>query len=117
MSPYLFIFVLETSIFLSREEEEAFTEGSLPKVGLVWEWKFPICSLQMILTLFFSNASKDNLEHLSWVFMWFEAYLALNINLEKRDLVPGKDGPNLEQLKDVLDCRPLPFQPPTWAFL
>ena len=32
-------------------------------------------------TLIFFNANKDNLEYLSWIFMWFEAYLELKINL------------------------------------
>ena len=34
-------------------------------------------------TLIFYNASKENLEYLSWVFMWFEACSSLKINLEK----------------------------------
>ena len=34
-------------------------------------------------TLIFCNANKENLEYLSWVFMWFEACLGLKINLKK----------------------------------
>ena len=34
-------------------------------------------------TLIFCDASKENLEYLSWVFMWFEVCSGLKINLEE----------------------------------
>ena len=49
-------------------------------------------------TLILYDASKKNLEHLSWVFMWFESYSWLKINLGKSKLIPIGDVPNLEEL-------------------
>ncbi|RVW28818.1 hypothetical protein CK203_096920 [Vitis vinifera] len=39
------------------------------------------------------------------VFMWFEACSGLKINLEKSELIPVGDVPNLEELAEVLDCK------------
>ena len=37
--------------------------------------------------------------------MWFEACSGLKINLEKSELIPVGDVPNLEELAEVLDCK------------
>ena len=37
--------------------------------------------------------------------MWFEAYSVLKINLEKSELIPIRDVPNLEELTEVLGCK------------
>ncbi|RVW27259.1 hypothetical protein CK203_103088 [Vitis vinifera] len=55
--------------------------------------------------LIFCDASKENLEYLSWVFMWFEACLSLKINLEKSELIPIGEVPNLEEFAEVLGCK------------
>ena len=38
--------------------------------------------------LILCDASKENLENPSWVFMWFKACSGLKINLEKSELIP-----------------------------
>ena len=38
-------------------------------------------------TLIFCEASKNQLLHLHWVFMWFEAIFGLKINHEKSELI------------------------------
>ena len=37
--------------------------------------------------------------------MWFEALSSLKINLEKSELIPVGDIPNLEELAGLLGCR------------
>ena len=37
-------------------------------------------------TLIFCNVGKENIEYLSWVFMWFEALSGLKINLRNVSL-------------------------------
>ena len=51
------------------------------------------------------DASKENLEYLSWVFMWFEACSGLKINLGKSELIPVGNVPNLEEFAKVLRCK------------
>ena len=56
-------------------------------------------------TLIFCDASKENLEYLSWVFMWFEVCSGLKINLEKSELISVGEVSNLEELAKVLRCK------------
>ncbi|RVW25306.1 hypothetical protein CK203_113460 [Vitis vinifera] len=56
-------------------------------------------------TLILCDASKENLEYLSWVFMWFEACSWLKINLGKSEMIPIGNVPNLEELVEVLGCK------------
>ena len=56
-------------------------------------------------TLIFCNVGKENIEYLSWVFMWFEALSGLKINLDKCKPIPIKDVSNLEDLVWVLGCK------------
>ena len=102
MSPYLFILVIKTlSHLLSMAKEGGFIEGFLVKgrydVGVEISHLFFVDD-----TLIFCDTSKENLEHLSWVFMWFEACSELKINLEKTELIPIGDVPNLEEFVEVL---------------
>ena len=53
-------------------------------------------------TLILCDASKENLEYLSWVFMWFEACFELKINLGKSEMIPIGNVPYLEELAEVL---------------
>ena len=39
-------------------------------------------------TLVFFKASLNQLVHLCWLLMWFEACLGLKVNLEKSELIP-----------------------------
>ena len=39
-------------------------------------------------TLVFCKDSQDQMFHLSWLLMWFEASLRLKIDLDKSELIP-----------------------------
>ena len=83
LSPYLFILMMEIlSYLISRAKDGGFIEGFWVKerndAGVEVSNLFFADD-----TLIFYNASKENLEYLSWVFMWFEACSSLKINLEK----------------------------------
>ena len=56
-------------------------------------------------TLIFCDESKENLEYFNWVFMWFEVCSSFKINLEKSELIPVGEVPNLEELAKVLGCK------------
>ena len=56
-------------------------------------------------TLILCDASKENLEYLSLVFMWFEACSRLKINLGKSEFIPFGDVSNLEELAKILGCK------------
>ena len=56
-------------------------------------------------TLIFCDASKESLEYLSWVFLWFDACSNLKINLEKSDLIPVGDVQIMEEYAKVLGCK------------
>ena len=53
-------------------------------------------------TLILCDASKENLEYMSWIFMWFEAMSGLKINLEKSELILVEDVSNLEEHAEIL---------------
>ena len=56
-------------------------------------------------TLILCDASKENLEYLSWVFIWFEACSKLKINLGKSEMIPVGNVRNLKELAEVLGCK------------
>ena len=56
-------------------------------------------------TLIFFKASKDQLTHLCWVLMWFEALSRLRNNLDKSELLPIGNIPNADDLADELGCK------------
>ena len=56
-------------------------------------------------TLIFCEASKDQLLHLHWVLMWFEAISRLKINFEKNELISFGRIPIMEELVDILGCK------------
>ncbi|RVX01666.1 hypothetical protein CK203_024418 [Vitis vinifera] len=55
-------------------------------------------------TLILCDASKEDLEYMSWIFTWFEAISGLKINLEKSELILVEDVSNLEELAEILGC-------------
>ena len=54
--------------------------------------------------LIFCETSKDQLLHLHWVLMWFEAISGLKINLEKSERILVGRVPIMEELVDILGC-------------
>ena len=55
-------------------------------------------------TLILCDASKEDLEYMSWIFTWFETISGLKINLEKSELILVEDVSNLEELVEILGC-------------
>ena len=105
LSPYLFILAMEAlSHLLSRANEGCFINGFVVRrrhdVGVEVSHLFFIDN-----TLILCDASKENLEYLSLVFMWFEACSWLKINLGKSELIPFGDVSNLEELAKILGCK------------
>ena len=105
LSPYLFILAKETlSRLLSRAKDGGFINGFLVRgrngVGVeVSHFLF------VDDTLIQCDASKENLEYLSWVFIWFEVCLGLKINLRKSEMLPVGNVPNLKEFAEVLGCK------------
>ena len=101
-SPYSFILVMQIlSYLLSRAKDgdfiEAFQVKERHEVGVEVSYLFFAND-----TPIFCDANKENLEYLSWVFMWFEACSSLKINLEKSELISIGNIPNLEEFVEVL---------------
>ncbi|RVW45462.1 hypothetical protein CK203_079741 [Vitis vinifera] len=105
LSPYLFILAMKTlSCILFKAKEGRFIDGFLVKgrdnVGMKI---FHLLFVDDTLILY--NSCKKKLEHLNLVFMWFAAILRLKINLEKSELVPVGEVPNMEGFAKVLSCK------------
>ena len=56
-------------------------------------------------TLVFCEESHDQLTHLSWLLMWFEACSRLRVNLEKSELIPVGREHDIEDLALELGCK------------
>ena len=56
-------------------------------------------------TLIFCDAEADQLQYLSWTFMWFEAISGLKVNLSKTEAFPMGEGIPMEILASVLGCK------------
>ena len=105
LSPYLFILAMETlSHILLRAKEGAFIDGFFVRGrnGLGVEVPHLLFAYD---TLILCDASKENLEYLSWIFMWFEAISRLKVNLEKSELILVGDVSNLKELAGIFGCK------------
>ena len=98
MSPYLFVIVMEVFSCLLRKVISG---------NYLFGWRVRGRSGEGILishllfandTLVFCEGSQDQMPYLSWLLMWFEAYLGLRINLEKSELIPVGKVHNIEDL-------------------
>ena len=56
-------------------------------------------------TLIFCDADANQLQYLSWTFMWFEAISSLKVNLSKTEAIPMGEGIPMETLASVLGCK------------
>ena len=63
-------------------------------------------------TIIFCEAKEEQLLHLSWILLWFEACLGLKINLNKSELIPVGAVENMDALAAELGT----FQPLIWAY-
>ncbi|KAL6343049.1 hypothetical protein AAG906_017861 [Vitis piasezkii] len=88
LSPYLFLFAMEAlSQLLSCARNGGFISGF--KVGERGREGLLVSHLLFSDdTLIFCDAEADQLQYLSWTFMWFEAISGLKVNLSKRRSLP-----------------------------
>ena len=56
-------------------------------------------------TIVFCEASKEQLTHLSWILLWFEAASGLRINLAKSEIIPVGEVEEILELASELGCR------------
>ncbi|RVW76644.1 putative ribonuclease H protein [Vitis vinifera] len=56
-------------------------------------------------TLIFCDADADQLQYLSWTFMWFEAISGLKVNPSKTEAIPVGEGILMEILASVSGCK------------
>ena len=88
LSPYLFLFAMEAlSQLLSCARNEGFISGF--RVGGRGREGLIVSHLLFAYdTLIFCDAEADQLQYLSWIFMWFEAISGLKVNLSKTEAIP-----------------------------
>ena len=67
-------------------------------------------------TLIFCKDTMEEMVHLSWILLWFEAISGLRINLEKSTVMVVGGVKNLEDLALELGCKPGHSQQPTLVF-
>ena len=56
-------------------------------------------------TLVFCQISQDQITYLSWLLIWFEAFLGLRVNLDKSKLIPMEKVENIDGLATVFDSK------------
>ncbi|KAJ9708014.1 hypothetical protein PVL29_000195 [Vitis rotundifolia] len=105
LSPYLFLFAMEAlSQLLSSARNGGFISGF--KVGGRGREGLTVSHLLFADdTLIFCDANADQLQYLSWTFMWFEAISGLKVNLSKTEAIPVGEGIPMETLASVLGCK------------
>ena len=84
LSPYLFVLGMEVfSILIDKVIAEGFLSG-FKLANRMGEMVQITHLLFADDTLVFCRDSKEQMAHLSWILVWFEAFSSLNINLEKK---------------------------------
>ncbi|RVW96497.1 LINE-1 retrotransposable element ORF2 protein [Vitis vinifera] len=105
LSPYLFLLAMEAlSQLLSRARNGDFISG-FRVGGRGSEGLFVSHLLFADDTLIFCDTDADQLQYLSWTFMWFEAISGLKVNLSKTKVIPVGEGIPMETLAAVLGCK------------
>ncbi|RVX19039.1 Transposon TX1 uncharacterized 149 kDa protein [Vitis vinifera] len=98
LSPYLFVIGMEA---LSRLINRAVGGGFLSGCRVDGRGGNGALVSHLLFdddTLVFCEASEDQMVHLSWLLMWFEAISGLRINLDKSEILPVGRVENLENL-------------------
>ena len=105
ISPYLFIMGMEVlSIMLKR----AVTGGYSSSCNFRGSERNDLSISHLLFaddTIIFCEAKEDQLLHLSWILLWFEASSGLKINLDKSELIPVGNVVKLNALDVELGCR------------
>ncbi|KAJ9678923.1 hypothetical protein PVL29_020968 [Vitis rotundifolia] len=105
LSPYLFVIGMEAfSRLILRAVRGGFLSGCRIKgrSGVRAEVSHLLFADD---TLVFCEASQDQMAHLSWLLMWFEAISGLRINLDKSEILPVGRVENLEVLALEVGCK------------
>ncbi len=106
LSPLLFLLIMET---LSRLMDRASSGGYLSGFEVGPGEATPLVVSHLLFaddTLIFCPTDPMQLEHLQAVFSWFEVVSGLKVNLGKSEMVSMGVVPNLEELVEILGCRP-----------
>ncbi|RVX20512.1 Transposon TX1 uncharacterized 149 kDa protein [Vitis vinifera] len=105
LSPYLFVIGMEVlSRLIHRAVEGGFLSGCRVD-GRGGNGALVSHLLFADDTLVFCEASEDQMVHLSWLLMWFEAISSLRINLDKSEILPVGRVENLENLALEAGCK------------
>ncbi|KAJ9699874.1 hypothetical protein PVL29_005640 [Vitis rotundifolia] len=105
LSPYLFVIGMEAfSRLIHRAVRGGFLSGCRIK-GRSGDGAEVSHLLFADDTLVFCEASQDQMAHLSWLLMWFEAISGLRINLDKSEILPVGRVENLEALALEVGCK------------
>ncbi|RVW46228.1 LINE-1 retrotransposable element ORF2 protein [Vitis vinifera] len=105
LSPYLFVIGMEA---LSRLIHRAVGEGFLSGCRVNGRGGNGALVSHLLFaddTLVFCEASEDQMVHLSWLLMWFEAISGLRINLDKSEILSVGRVENLENLALEAGCK------------
>ncbi|RVW15364.1 LINE-1 reverse transcriptase-like [Vitis vinifera] len=105
LSPYLFVIGMEA---LSRLIHRAVGGGFLSGCRVDGRGGNGALVSHLLFaddTLVFCEASEDQMVHLSWLLMWFEAISGLRINLDKSEILPVGRVENLENLALEAGCK------------
>ncbi|KAL6331818.1 hypothetical protein AAG906_020162 [Vitis piasezkii] len=105
LSPYLFVIGMEA---LSRLIHRAVGGGFLSGCRVNGRGGDGALVSHLLFaddTLVFCEASEDQMVHLSWLLMWFEAISGLRINLDKSEILPVGRVENLENLALEAGCK------------
>ncbi|RVW38638.1 LINE-1 reverse transcriptase-like [Vitis vinifera] len=103
LSPYLFLFAMEA---LSQLLSCARNGGFISSFRVGGREGLIVSHLLFADdTLIFCDAEADQLQYLSWNFMWFEAISGLKVNLSKTEAFPVGEGIPMETLASILGCK------------
>uniref|UniRef100_A0A2N9GD19 Reverse transcriptase domain-containing protein n=1 Tax=Fagus sylvatica TaxID=28930 RepID=A0A2N9GD19_FAGSY len=105
LSPLLFVVVMEAlNKLLVRAEEGHFLRG----FEVRGRSTTPLMISNLLFaydTLIFCDADLDQIGYLKCTLLCFEAVSGLKVNLDKSEMVPIGNVPNIQELAAMLDCR------------
>ena len=105
LSPYLFVMGMEIlDVLIRRAVEGGYLTGCNIRGGS--RTSLNISHLFFADdTVVFCEANKDQVSHLSWILIWFEAASGLRINLAKSEIIPVGEVEEILEMAAELGCR------------